>query len=318
MASRYLSSRTPIVDKIIFFCAVIESGSFREAAKQQGVSAAAGSRWVKELEQHLGTELIKRSTRTMLTTQAGELLYQRFSKLLPEIDAICAEVENLSQQQRGEIRLSSTPLFAQQYLSTIVSEYMQHHPKVDFKLFIEAGDFDPLKVDFAFRAKASYRGQSEQDSLLVSRHLLSEPLYLCAAPDYLQANGTPQSPEQLAQHRCLYAHTLVGGNRWCFERDGEATMVDISDALQCDNSAMLLDFALHGAGIAYLPHSLVVDHLARGDLISVMDQYMWVTFDVRMYYRPRHPMPERCQQFKQYLLTRLEALREQGEQAIRA
>ncbi len=173
-----LSSRQPILDKIVFFCAVIRFGSFREASIQQGISPAAGSRWVKELEEAMSVELIKRSTRQLIATQAGQLLYERFSPLLRDIHSLCEEVQNLAEEQRGEIKLSSTPLFARQYLTKIVAEYIEMHPQVNFKIFIEAGEFDPLSIDFAFRASASYDGEPEKASVLVRKRLAMAPIHI--------------------------------------------------------------------------------------------------------------------------------------------
>ncbi|UUM32500.1 LysR family transcriptional regulator [Vibrio japonicus] len=306
MSLNLLSSRQPILDKIVFFCAVLRTGSFREAAQTQGISAAAGSRWVKELEETLSVELIKRSTRQLVATQAGQLLYENFSPLLPDINNLCEQVQNLAEEQLGEIRLSSTPLFARQYLTKIVAEYMELHPNVNFRIFIEAGEFDPLTIDFAFRASASYEGELSPDSLLVRKRLLREPLYLCASPKYLSEYGTPQTPQELSQHRCLYARTLLGGNRWCFEQHGKQEIVTIRDTLECDNSEMLLDLAMETAGIAYLPHSLVYQYIERGDLVQIMDDYQCASFDIDLFYRPRTPMPERCNGFKQYLIQRVE------------
>ncbi|WP_114764408.1 LysR family transcriptional regulator [Vibrio rhodolitus] len=308
MTNNLLSSRQPILDKIVLFCAVIQTGSFREASIQQGISPAAGSRWIKELEEIMGVELIKRSTRQLVATQAGLLLYERFSPMLPDISSLCEEVQNLSERQMGEIRLSSTPLFARQYLTKVVAEYIQMYPNVNFRIFIEAGEFDPLNIDFAFRASGNFDDQNKPDSLLVSRRLLQEPLYLCASPTYLAQQGTPRSPQSLNDHRCLYARTLLGGNHWSFEIEGRQEVVTIRDTLECDNSEMLLDLCLEHAGIAYLPHSLVHKQLASGELKQIFSEYQCASFDIDMYYRPRAPMPERCSQFKQYLINRVQSL----------
>ncbi|MEF1290425.1 LysR family transcriptional regulator [Vibrio sp. M260118] len=309
MTTHLLSSRQPILDKIVFFCAVVRLGSFREASTQQGISPAAGSRWVKELEEAMSVELIKRSTRHLVATQAGQLLYERFSPLLPDIHSLCEEVQNLAEEQRGEIKLSSTPLFARQYLTKIVAEYIEMHPQVNFKIFIEAGEFDPLSVDFAFRASASYQGEPEQDSLLIRRRMLREPLYLCASPNYLEKHGTPNNPSELSLHRCLYASTLVGGNKWCFEHSGTTEVATIRDTIECDNSEILLDLSLAQAGIAYLPHSLVSSQLKHGELQHIMQDYQCASFDVDIFFRPRTPMPERCAGFKDYLYKRVDEIR---------
>ncbi|MGF1909705.1 LysR family transcriptional regulator [Vibrio kasasachensis] len=308
MSNNLLSSRQPILDKIVFLCAVIQTGSFREASAQQGISAAAGSRWVRELEEVMSVELIKRSTRQLVATQAGQLLFDRFSPMIPDINSLCEEVQNLAEKQQGEIRLSSTPLFARQYLTKIVAEYMEMYPKVNFRIFIEAGDFDPLLIDFAFRASGSFEDKPTPDSLLVRRQLLQEPLYLCASPKYLAEHGTPESPDDLNKHRCLYAQTLLGGNCWSFEIQGKQEIVTIRDTLECDNSEMLLDLALGHAGVAYLPHSLVHQKLKCGDLLHILPTYQCASFDIDLYYRPRAPMPERCSRFKEYLFERVKNL----------
>ncbi len=120
---------------------------------------------MKELEESLSVELIKRSTRQLVTTQAGQLLYDKFAPLLPDIASLCEEVQNLAEEQQGEIKLSSTPLFARQYLTKIVAEYMTQHPQVNFKIFIEAGDlilsmsilhFVPVRVIRASQSKTRY------------------------------------------------------------------------------------------------------------------------------------------------------------------
>ncbi|UXI02951.1 LysR family transcriptional regulator [Photobacterium sp. TY1-4] len=306
------------LDKIVFFCSVLQHGSFREAAEAWGISAAAASRWVKELETLMAVELIKRSTRQLVPTDAGEVLYRRFSSLLPEIDTICAEVESMADEQRGVISISSTPLFAAYFLREIITEYMEMHPQVNFRLFIEAGEVDPLHVDFIIRAKATNRETEEKDSLLIRRLLLSEPLFACAAPSYLARCGIPTEPEALREHRCLYASSLVGGNRWYFCLDGVNRAVTISDALECDNSEILRDMAIRGAGVAYLPHSVVREALADGRLKVLLTDFVASQFDINLYFRPRHPMPTRCQAFKDYLLRRTQEIVNQRQRGSRA
>lgn len=303
-----INLRQQQLDKIAFFCSVIQNRSFRVAAEEWGISAAAASRWVKELETLMAVELVKRSTRQLVATDAGEMLYRRFSALLPEIDTICSEVESMADEQRGVITISSTPLFASYYLREIIAEYMEMHPQVNFRLFIEAGDVDPLHIDFLIRAKATNRETEEKDSLLIRRPLLSEPLYACAAPSYLTRCGTPQEPEELYDHRCLYASSLVGGNRWYFCSDGVNRAVTISDALECDNSEILRDMAIRGAGVAYLPHSVIREALINGQLQVLLTDFVASRFDINLYFRPRHPMPARCQAFKEYLMKRTQEI----------
>ncbi len=305
-----------MLDKIVFFVYVVRFGSFSEAAKEYGISASAGSRWILELEEKMGVSLLKRSTRQVVPTQAGVKLYDRFSEVHLEIEEICSEIQSLSNEEQGTVKIASTPLFATRYLHRIVGEYMKSHPKVNFRLYVNPYEVDHIStVDFAIRASASYQGYVEKDSLLVKRALLSEPLHLCCTPDYLLEHQEPGHPKDLKNHRCLYASTLVGGNKWVFQQGDEFSQVVIPDALECDNSEILRGVALQGAGIAYLPYSLIKGDLEQGRFVSLLQQYMASTFDLNLYYRPRKQMPARCRNFKDYLLMRVEEISLESKQA---
>ena len=160
-----------MLDKVVFFLHVIRAGSLSEAAKQYGISASAASRWINELEESMGVSLIKRTTRKISPTQAGQRLYDRFNQINNQINDIFDEVQNLSHEDRGTIRVASTPLYAKHYLATIIGEYVQLHPEVNFVVLETAFDVDHTHdVDFAIRANATYRGLQDKDSLLVKRN----------------------------------------------------------------------------------------------------------------------------------------------------
>ncbi len=295
-----------MLDKIVYFLHVVRTGSFSLAAKQYGISASAGSRWIIELEDSMGASLLKRSTRKVIPTQAGLRLYERFNRVNHEIDEIVTEIQNLGNDDKGVIRIASTPLFSRNFLAQIVGEYLQQHPHITFRIIVTAHEVDHIdEVDFAIRAKAVYHGFQEEDSLLVKRPLLKYPLITCCSPQYIEKNGVPQEPEDLRRHNCLYASTLVGGNKWAFERDGEITTVTISQTVEIEDSQFIKTVALNGGGIGYLPISLIKDELDSGKLQPVLQEYTNSEFEFSLYYRPRKQMPARCANFKDYLVRRV-------------
>lgn len=295
-----------MLDKIVYFLHVVRTGSFSLAAKQYGISASAGSRWIIELEESMGISLLKRSTRKVVPTQAGLRLFERFNQVNSEIDDIFTEIQNLGNDDRGIIRIASTPLFARDFLGQIVGEYLQQYPHVTFRILETAFDMDHLdEIDFAIRASAVYQGFQEKDSLLVKRSLLKYPLMACCSPDYIRKYGQPEYPEDLRRYNCLYASTLVGGNKWVFERDGEMTTVNISQTVEVEDSQFIKTVALSGGGISYLPVRLIQSELDSGALVQVLQQYTNSEFEFSLYYRPRRQMPMRCVNFKDYLIRRV-------------
>jgi len=301
-----------MLDKIVYFLHVVRTGSFSDAAKQYGISASAGSRWIIELEEKMGVSLLKRSTRKVVPTQAGERLFDRFCHVNSEIDDILTEIQNLGNDDRGIIRIASTPLFAKNFLSQIIGEYLQYYPNVSFRIVETALDVDHVQeVDFAIRANATYQGYQEKDSLLVKRSLLHYPLIACCSPRYIEHFSEPSVPEDLKKHNCLYASTLVGGNKWVFEQDGDFRAIEIAQTVEVEDSEFLKSVALTGGGIAYLPAPLIKEELQDGSLIAVLEEYINSKFEFSLYFRPRKQMPARCVNFKDYLLKRVVEMQEE-------
>lgn len=301
-----------MLDKIVYFLYVVRSGSFSDASKQYGISPSAGSRWIIELEEKMGVSLLKRSTRKVVPTQAGIRLYDRFKHVNTEIDDIFTEIQNMGNDDRGIIRIASTPLYAKKFLAQIIGEYLLDHPHVTFRVTETAFDMDHIdEIDFAIRANATYQGFQEKDSLLVKRSLLRYPLQVCCAPSYIEKFGLPLQPEDLKKHNCLYASTLVGGNKWVFDCNGEQSTVEITQTVEVEDSEFIKTVALTGGGIGYLPAPLIKQELSEGKLQLILTEYINSEFEFSLYFRPRKQMPARCANFKDYLIKRTRELSQQ-------
>lgn len=301
-----------MLDKIVFFLHVVRCNSVTDAAKQYGISPSAGSRWLTELEENMGVSLVKRTTRKITPTQAGKLLFKQFSHINNQITDAINEIKNLGNDDIGTIRIASTPLFAKHFLSKIIGEYISDNPTINFVVIETAFEVDNVHdVDFAIRANATYRGFQNKDSLLVKRSLFSEPLKACCSPSYIQRYGEPIIPHDLKKHLCLFATTLVGGNKWIFEQNGEYNSVQIPRSVEVDDSEILKNIALAGGGIAYLPYSLIKQDLQDDRLVTVLNNYVSSEFELSLYYKPRKYMPVRCANFKDYLLKRVTEIDQQ-------
>lgn len=300
-----------MLDKTVFFMHVVRYGSISEAAKEFNISAATGSRWLKELEEELNVPLLVSTTRKSEPTEAGMLLYERFNSAYQNIKDIYKEVETANNTDRGVITIASTPLFSRNFLSKIIGEYLFICPEISFRIE-ETPYVDEKKndIDFYIRASATYRGHMEPDSLLIKKTLFSYPLVVCCSPSYITSYGKPNSPEELKDHNCIYTSTLVGGNRWQFEVDNDITTIEIAKTVEIENSEFLKSVALAGGGIAYLPLPLVKKELVSGELVSILNDYIKSKFEISLWFRSAKCMPTRCIKFKDFLVKRTNEIKD--------
>lgn len=299
-----------MLDKAVFFSKVVERGTISSAAKDIGVSISTGSRWLQELEYELKTTLLTRTTRSVKLTESGEAFYKELSVATKHIEQLFLKVKNTDNTMSGIIRIASTPLFAHRFLSQIVGEFLAIHPEITFQIN-ETAFIDDIAsdVDLSIKALATYRGLTEKDSSLVKRLLLRYPLVTVCAPSYIQRYGSPQTPNELRQHNCLYTSTLVGGNNWQFEKDGEMCPVPIAQTIEIENSEFIKVVAINGGGIAYLPEPLVMHELQNGTLTPILSKYTKSEFEMSLYYQPRRLIPKRITVFKDFLVKRTRELR---------
>ena len=291
-----------MLDKIEFFCSVVRLGSVGRASSEHRISVSAGSRWIAELESQLGMTLLHRTTRKVVASEAGMSLYERFLPVLKEADFAIEEIRGREEELCGQIRISSTPLFARNVLPPLISAYLQTHPGTRFKVVINPFQADVVdEYDFSVRAIASHIGKPGIPSGDTSLRLYSEPLVVIATQHYLADRGEVNTPDDLARHNCLFASSLVGGDRWEFRRGDKHDFFKIPDTVQCDDSEVLRTMALNHAGIACLPRQLVWQDLDNGSLVELLPDYIASTFDICLYYRKYEFMPKRVMHFKEYL-----------------
>ncbi|ELW6926849.1 LysR family transcriptional regulator, partial [Escherichia coli] len=238
-----------ILDKLLFFTEIINSGSISGASNCFNISTATGSRWVKDLEDKLNVKLLRISNRGIEPTEAGIVLFKEFSSINEDINQLYKKINTINNSNSGVISISSTPLFTMNFLSTIIGEYLYKYPDIRFRV-----EESPIinennkNIDFYIKASSTYKGYIENNSDLVKKVLFSYPLILCCSPDYINKYGIPTNPFSLKHHNCLYASSLVGGNCWHFYIRDEITTLEIAKTVNIENSEFLKAVALMGGG----------------------------------------------------------------------
>lgn len=286
------------------FQRVVDDGGFASAARALDMSPATVTRLFGDLEQHLGARLMQRTTRKLALTEAGELYLLRVRSILSEIDDAEAAVGSNMQELHGTVHVLATPVLASYVLAPHVALWRARYPKVALDIAVDP--FPHLRVD---EFDVTFMGVDEgYDANVVARPLSTSEWILCAAPAYLARAGTPQAPGDLERHDYLKFPRQQGGgasNRRLRLRpaqgDGEAVEVDMSVALQSISLDVLYRAALEGAGIAVLSRLLVTNHLANGDLVHVLPDWMVGRLTIYAAVPSRKLIPARTRAFLDFI-----------------
>jgi len=247
------------------FVAVAETQSFTKAASELGISTAQVSRQVRLLEERLGTSLLYRTTRRVRLTEAGQLYYQSCRPLLEALQDAGHAVQQLQSVPQGLIRLTAPVTYGERQLAPVLNAFLQQYPDIRLHCELTNQKLDLIAEDYDIAIRLGKIDTPE----LVAKRLSSRQLYTCAAPDYLENAGIPQTPDELKHHNCL-AGTL---DYWRFRDNQGERVLRINGRLRCNSGEALCDAARRGLGIVQLPDHYVGDDLASGALREVLTSY---------------------------------------------
>jgi DNA-binding transcriptional LysR family regulator len=251
------------------FAKVVESSSFAAAARHFDISPAMVSKHIRALEERLGARLLNRTTRRVSATEVGQTYYKRCLRILSELEDAERAAGDMQAAPRGLLRVTSSMAFGAHQLAPAIADYLAAYPDVSVDLILEHDYVDLLeeRIDVAIRL-----GQLS-DSSLIAKKLYAIETVLCASPDYLAANGTPQQPRDLAKHNCLI-YTYAASGTWTFiDPNGKQEVVRISGRILANSGDALLTFALKDKGIVLAPDYLVADALSAGRLTRLLPEY---------------------------------------------
>jgi DNA-binding transcriptional LysR family regulator len=283
------------------FVAVVDVGTFVAAADALGLSKAAISRQVSELEQRLGVRLLHRTTRRLSLTGEGEVFLARSRDILASIEAAEAELSTRADSASGTLKVSVPLSFGIRHLAPLWSEFLAMHPRVtlDVQLADRVVDLVEEGFDLAIRIARL------PDSSLVSRKLASTRLVLCASPAYLDRHGTPQHPHDLARHEVVGYSLLAMGDQWQFEGPTGPLTVKVRPRLTTNNGDTCSAAALRGAGIQLQPTFLVGHDLATGQLVELLPAFRSVELGIYAVYPTRKFVLPKVRALLEFLSDRL-------------
>ena len=275
-------------------CLVAEYQSFTRAAKQMQLSTTMVSRHVKQLEQNLGCLLLKRNTRKVCLTDAGQNYVLQMKPLLNKFNEVDEEVSGLSQAPSGKLAISASIEFGCQYLAPLVSQYQNAFPdvKLDIVLSNTPVDLFDSQIDLAFRVAPSL-----PDASHIAQTVCHSSLSLWASPAYLKKHGTPIDIAALSEHRLLFFSHHIRHDQWIFLLDGQHVCRKFNWAMTSNNGRFLNEAAAAGDGIIQAPRYSVAPYIKSGELVEVLAEHTLKPLTIAAVYPHRYALSNRVKSF---------------------
>ncbi len=280
------------------FVLVAEKGSFASAAVVERVTPVVMGRRLDALEGRLGVRLMHRSTRGLHLTEPGERFLEQARQLLRDFDEVEAAIGAGRHTVRGHLVVSAPAAFGRRHVAPHGPRFQTLHPdlKLSFNLTDSVVDLVREGYDMAIRIG------EVTDPNYVAVRLATNRRVVCGTPDYFARHGTPASLDDLARHNCL-AFNLQGGQQrgWSFRKDGRVVAVKVGGDLSCNDGELLYDWVKQGLGIGWRSTWEIEGELARGELVTVLDDFALPAYDIQAVYPQQRYLPAKIRHFTDYL-----------------
>lgn len=274
------------LNDITAFVAVARARSFTRAAAQIGVSQSALSQTVRGLEARLGVQLLRRTTRSVAPTEAGERLLRAAGPRLDEIGAEMAALTALREKPAGTIRITAHDHAVRTVLWPVLEGFLRDFPEVKVEVVIDYGLTDIVAEQFDAGIRSGEMVAKDMIAVRVGPDMRSA---VVGAPAYFATRPVPLTPQDLTAHSCINLRlpTYGGLYAWEFEQEGRALRVRVEGQVVFNGSVPILDAALAGFGLAYLPEDMVAEPLAAGRLVRVLADWCPAYAGYHLYYAGR-------------------------------
>ena len=283
------------------FAQVVEAGSFAKAAERLGLSTSAASRYVAELEAHLQTRLLNRTTRRVSLTESGRAFYERSVQLLADLQEAEEEASSAAVVPRGTVRLTTSVNFGVRHVAPAIAAFLAVHPDVRFDVSLADRVVDLVEEGFDLAIRIGTPGADN----LVARKLGETRLVPCASPAYLERHGAPKTPTELAKHNCFTYEYVNPRNVWRFrDRSGAEQAVRVSGTLHSNNGDLLAEVAARDGGIVFEPAFIVGPDVRAGRLVPLLQDFVPPPVPIYAVYPSRKHLSAKVRRFVEFLVER--------------
>lgn len=284
------------IDAMRAFATVVQEGSFSKAAEKLDLSPQLVSKYVSQLESHLQTRLLNRTTRRVSTTEAGISYFERCQQVLIDIEDMENSLGALHQQPSGTLRISAPMSFGMHHLSKALVDFQKQYPlvEVDLQLTDKKVDIVEDGLDMALRI-----GELKNSSL-IAKKIAPIHLVICASPEYLSENGIPNKASDLAEHSFL-RYSYADNNAVFAKFNLKSSEIKFKSNFCANNGDVLVNAAIQGGGITIQPTFITGKHISQGRLISIMQEYQPTSLALYAVYAHRHHLASKVRCFIDFI-----------------
>jgi len=293
-----MNDNIELLDGIVVFTTVVETGGFSAAAKKLRRSVSYVSKNVTRLEARLKVRLLHRTTRTVVPTDSGKAYYERCRQIVAAARETEQDLVATHRNPQGHLRVSMPVSFGHSYLDDTLPDFLEAYPDITVNAELNDHLVDVVAEGFDVVIRA---GKLE-DSSLVARRLMTSRIMTVASPDYLARHGTPQKPVDLEQHNCI-SSSRVAVAQWTFVGPDKTPIgLDIKSRIISNSSQMQLPMAVNGVGITQLPHFICYREIQSGELVPILTDYEKDPISVYAVYPNRAHLSAKVRVFVDFLV----------------
>ncbi|MFB2642946.1 LysR substrate-binding domain-containing protein [Shewanella bicestrii] len=283
------------------FVSVVECGSFSAAGQKLGLSKSAISKRITQLEQHLGIQLLQRTTRSLSLTDAGARYFEYIRPAVQLTQEGLDAISELQQTPKGNLRISVPMVFGRLYIAPLIAEFLKRYPDIQLQMQMDDKTTDLISGGFDLAIRIG----ELPDSSLIARKIAPCLSVICASPAYLAQHGLPMVPSELTQHNCLFYSYFQDGVEWSFLSPDGMQRIQPKGNYQVNNSDAIHLACLDGLGIANLPRFIVESDLQAGRLQTILTDFPLPEHGIYAVYPQRKYLPTKVKVLIEFLMEKL-------------
>jgi DNA-binding transcriptional LysR family regulator len=288
-------------DAMTILLKVVEAGSLSAAARQLDVPVATVSRRIAELEAHLKTRMLNRSSRRLSLTEAGQLFLEASKRILEQLEEAERAAMGVHKDPKGHLTVTAPIVFGRVHMIPIISAFLTEYPDIDLKLVLADRLLDLLETDVDVALRIGELGDS---SLIASRVGMVRRV-TCASPSYLAAHGRPRKPDDLQDHICVTFDNLASPQAWRFSCPKGEMLVPVRSRLTVTTAEAAVAGAAAGVGLTRLLSYQILEAKRAGQLEVVLEDYELPAWPISLVYAGQQLLPRKLRAFLDFAGPRL-------------
>jgi DNA-binding transcriptional LysR family regulator len=292
------------LDSMKVLLAVIEDGSLSAASRVLGAPLATVSRKISDLEAHLGTRLLIRSSRKLALTDAGQNYVIACKRILEQVADAERAAAGEYNAPRGELTLAAPIAFGRRRILPVAADFLKAYPDIDLRITLS----DRISHILDEHIDLAIRIGELADSAFIAKRVGEVRKVVCASPEYFSMRGTPAKPADLAPHDCITFDALMSANAWIFPVGKQEEAVTVRSRLVINTAEAAVDAAIAGVGIARVLSYQVARALQEGKLVLALQAYEAPSWPVSLVHAGQGPLPLKVRAFLDFAAPRLRAM----------